>query len=73
MNALVSLVILRMLFRIVPRRILMREEELPESTFAQVAINFGEAVVDQEREDGAEIKRKKVVYIPARPQFRECP
>lgn len=52
------------------RRILTREEELAESTFAQVAINFGEAIVDQEGEDGAEVKSNKVVYISARPQLR---
>lgn len=51
-------------------RILTREEELAESTFAQVVINFGEAIVDEEGEDGAEVKSNKVVYISARPQLR---
>ena len=53
-----------------PRRMSACEEELAEPTFAQVVINLGEAIVDQKREDGAEIKSNEVVYIPARPQLR---
>ncbi len=53
-----------------PRRNSACEEELAEPTFAQVVINLGEAIVNQKREEGAEIKGNKVVYIPACPQLR---
>ena len=46
-----------------------REEEPAEPTFAQVAVNLGEAIVDQKREASANIKCQKVVDILARPQL----
>jgi hypothetical protein len=44
-----------------------REEEPAEPTFTQVAVNLGEAIVDQKREADANIQCQKVIDILARP------